>query len=101
MVKLGDKVAIIRGVSYDKQSQELHETNNVVLTADNITLECDQPTQLTYTLYNANGQALKQGTYHGGQQIIDLQKHAAGSYMLHVTSPDNSQMNIYKIIKAK
>jgi len=70
-------------------------------TADNITLECDQPTQLTYTLYNANGQALTQGTYHGGQQIIDLQKHAAGSYMLHVTSPDNSQMNIYKIIKAK
>ena len=39
MVKLGDKVAIIRGVSYDKQSQELHETNNVVLTADNITLD--------------------------------------------------------------
>lgn len=70
-------------------------------TADNITLECDQPTQLTFTLYNANGQVLSHGNYQGGQQTIDLQKYAAGSYMLHVASPDNTKMNIYKIIKAK
>lgn len=70
-------------------------------TAENITLGCDQPAQLTYTLYNANGQALSHGTYTGGQQTIDLQKYAAGSYMLHVASADNTKMNIYKIIKAK
>ena len=70
-------------------------------TADNITLECDQPAQLTYTIYNANGQALSHGTYTGGQQTIDLQKYAAGSYMLHVASTDNTKKNIYKIIKAK
>ena len=70
-------------------------------TAENITLECDQPAQLTYTIYNANGQVLSHGTYTGGQQTIDLKKYAAGSYMLHVASADNSKKNIYKIIKAK
>ena len=70
-------------------------------TADNITLECDQPTQLSYTLYNANGQTLTRGSYNGGQQIIDLQQLAAGTYMLHVSTPDQTKKNIYKIIKAK
>lgn len=70
-------------------------------TADNITLECSQPTQLSYTLYNANGQTLSRGTYSGGQQTIDLQHLAAGTYMLHVASSDQSKKNIYKIIKAK
>lgn len=70
-------------------------------TADNVTLECDQPAQLNYTLYSANGQVLARGTYEGGQQSIDLQKLAAGTYMLHVANADKSKMNIYKIIKAK
>ena len=70
-------------------------------TADNITLECDQPMQLAYTLYNANGQTLSRGTYQGGQQTIDLQNLAAGTYILHVATPDQSTKNIYKIIKAK
>ena len=70
-------------------------------TADNIILECDQPTQLSYTLYNANGQTLSRGNYNGGQQIIDLQQLAAGTYMLHVATPDQTKKNIYKIIKAK
>ena len=70
-------------------------------TATDITLECDQPAQLTYTIYNANGQALSHGSFSGGKQTIDLQQYAAGNYMLHVTSADNSQKNIYKIIKAK
>ncbi len=70
-------------------------------TADNIILECDQPTQLSYTLYNANGQTLSQGNYNGGQQTINLQQLAAGTYMLHVATPDQTKKNIYKIIKAK
>ena len=70
-------------------------------TADNITLECDQPMQLSYTLYNANGQILSHGNYQGGQQVIDLQQLAAGTYMLHVATPDQTKKNIYKIIKAK
>jgi len=70
-------------------------------TMDNVTIECDQPASLSYTLYNANGQMLSHGNYKGGQQTIDLQKLPAGSYMLHVASSDKSQMNIYKIIKAK
>lgn len=70
-------------------------------TADYITLECDQPTQLSYTLYNANGQILSHGNYNGGRQIIDLQQLAAGTYMLHVANPDQSKKIIYKIIKAK
>lgn len=70
-------------------------------TADNITLECDQPMQLTYTLYNANGQTLTHGNYNGGQQTIDLQHLAAGTYMLHVATLDQTKKNIYKIIKAK
>ena len=39
LVKLGDKVSIIRGVSFDKQYQTTEETENVILTADNITLD--------------------------------------------------------------
>ena len=70
-------------------------------TADNIILECDQPMQLTYTLYNANGQTLSHGNYNGGQQTINLQQLAAGTYMLHVATPDQTKKNIYKIIKAK
>lgn len=70
-------------------------------TTDNIVLECDQPIQLSYTLYNANGQTLSRGNYTGGQQIIDLQQLAAGTYMLHVATPDQTNKNIYKIIKAK
>ena len=70
-------------------------------TADYIILECDQPMQLSYTLYNANGQTLSRGNYNGGQQTIDLQHLAAGTYMLHVATPDQTKKNIYKIIKAK
>ncbi|MBO4599716.1 MAG: T9SS type A sorting domain-containing protein, partial [Bacteroidales bacterium] len=47
------------------------------------------------------GQTLSRGTYQGGQQTIDLQNLAAGTYMLHVATPDQSTKNIYKIIKAK
>lgn len=39
MVRLGDKVLIVRGVSFDKQYQTADETGNVVLTADNITFD--------------------------------------------------------------
>ena len=39
LAKLGDKVEIIRGVTFDKQFQTTEETDNVVLTADNITLD--------------------------------------------------------------
>lgn len=70
-------------------------------TTDNIVLECDQPMQLSYTLYNANGQVLSRGNYNGGQQTIDLQQLAAGTYMLHVATPDQTKKNVYKIIKAK
>ncbi len=39
LVKLGEKILIVRGVSFDKQYQTAEETDNVVLTADNITLD--------------------------------------------------------------
>ncbi len=39
LVKLGDYVNIIRGVTYDKESQVLTETQNAILTAENITLD--------------------------------------------------------------
>lgn len=39
LVRLGDFVSIIRGVTYDKESQVLTETQNVILTAENITLD--------------------------------------------------------------
>ena len=71
-------------------------------TADNVVMECDPAVgQLTYTLYNTAGQVLQQGTYKGGQHLIDLQQYVAGNYMLKVTTTDKTKMNIYKIIKAK
>ncbi len=71
-------------------------------TADNVIIECNQMEgQLTYTLYGTNGQVLQKGTYKGGQQQIDLDKYSAGNYMLHITTPDKTKMNVYKIIKAK
>lgn len=69
-------------------------------TSENITIECSQPTQLTYTLYNANGQALSHGTWHSDRQTVSLHELPAGSYMLHIAYPDKSKTNIYKIIKA-
>ncbi|PAF44079.1 N-6 DNA methylase [Helicobacter sp. 11S02629-2] len=38
LVKLGDYVNIIRGVTFDKKYQTQTETENIILTADNITL---------------------------------------------------------------
>ena len=39
MVRLGDVAEIVRGVTFDKNDQVLEATGNVVLTADNITLD--------------------------------------------------------------
>ena len=39
LVKLGEIITIIRGVTFDKKYQEHIETKNIVLTADNITLD--------------------------------------------------------------
>lgn len=39
LVKLGEIITIIRGVTFDKKYQEQSETKNIVLTADNITLD--------------------------------------------------------------
>jgi len=39
LVKMGDVAEIIRGVTYSKNDQSSTETNKVILTADNITLE--------------------------------------------------------------
>lgn len=38
LVKLGEVVDIIRGVTYDKSEQSIETTNNIVLTSDNISL---------------------------------------------------------------
>lgn len=38
LLRLGDLVNIIRGVVYDKNDQVVERTNNIILTADNITL---------------------------------------------------------------
>lgn len=71
-------------------------------TTDAVVMECrDLAQDLTYTLYNLNGQILQEGSFAGGQQHIDLQHYSAGSYMLYVSSSDKKQMNTYKIIKAK
>lgn len=70
-------------------------------TTDNVVFECSEAQSLTYVLYGTNGQILQQGTYMGGQQTVDMQQCAAGSYMLQVATSDKSKMNIYKIIKAK
>lgn len=69
-------------------------------TTKHVILECSEPQQLTYTLFNTNGQTLQEGTYTGGQQQIDMQSYAAGNYMLQVANEDKTKMNIYKIIKA-
>jgi len=37
--KLGDYVYIIKGVTYDKEQQVLNKTKNIILTADNITVD--------------------------------------------------------------
>lgn len=39
LVKLGDVIEVIRGVSFDKKFQVNERTNNIVLTADNISLD--------------------------------------------------------------
>lgn len=71
-------------------------------TADNVVLESQQfQGQLRYTLFGTAGQVLQQGSYAGGQQVIELTDYAAGSYMLQVATPDGKQMNVYKIIKNK
>ena len=36
LIKLGDKIRLVRGVNFDKQYQSTEETQNIVLTADNI-----------------------------------------------------------------
>ena len=71
-------------------------------TVDAVILECDNFDEtLSYTLYNAQGQQLEQGTYHGGQQRIELKEYAAGNYMLSIQNKNKNEQNIYKIIKAK
>ena len=71
-------------------------------TVDAVILECDNLDEtLCYTLYNAQGQQLEQGTYHGGQQRIELKEYAAGNYMLSIQNKNKNEQNIYKIIKAK
>ena len=71
-------------------------------TVDAVILECDNLDEtLSYTLYNAQGQQLEQGTYHGGQQRIELKEYAAGNYMLSIQNKNKNEQNIYKIIKAK
>ena len=91
----------------DRQSQGIESLAvNLLIypnpTADNVVMECDPAAgQLTYTLYNTAGQVLQQGTYNGGQQLIDLEQYVAGNYMLKVSSKKKKKMNIYKIIKAK
>ena len=71
-------------------------------TVDAVILECDNLDEtLSYTLYNAQGQQLEQGTYHGGQQHIELKEYAAGNYMLSIQNKNKNEQNIYKIIKAK
>lgn len=70
--------------------------------ADHVVMAASEPTQqLGYVLYNANGQEVARGTFAGGEERIDLQHLATGSYMLHVANNDKTNMNIYKIIKAK
>ena len=91
----------------DRQAQGIESlTVNLSIypnpTADNVVMECDPAAgQLTYILYNTAGQVLQQGTYQGGQQVIDLEQYVAGNYMLKVATTDKTKMNIYKIIKAK
>ena len=71
-------------------------------TADNVVLECDETAgQLMFTLYGTNGQVLQQGTDTGGQHQIAMEQYGAGNYMLQVSTPDKTKMNVYKIIKAK
>lgn len=50
--KLGDLVNIIRGVVYNKDEQTIERTNNVILTADNITLDCRLNISKEVFLYN-------------------------------------------------
>ncbi len=69
-------------------------------TTKHVTLECSESQRLTYTLFGTNGQILQKGTYVGGQEQIDMQPYAAGNYMLQVANEDNTQKNVYKIIKA-
>lgn len=47
--KLGNIVTIIRGVTFDKQSQSAEKTKNIVLTADNVT--CDGRYEIVKELY--------------------------------------------------
>ena len=70
-------------------------------TTDNVVFECSEAKPLTYVLYGTNGQVLQHGIYMGGQQTVDMQQYAAGSYMLQIATSDKSKMNIYKIIKAR
>ena len=55
-VKLGEVCEIIRGVTYDKTLQTTQETNNIILTADNITLKNTfEISKLIYLNENFNG----------------------------------------------
>ncbi len=69
-------------------------------TTNHVVMECGEPQRLFYTLFGTNGQVLLKGTYAGGQEQIDMQPYAAGNYMLQVANEDNTQKNVYKIIKA-
>ncbi len=71
-------------------------------TTSHVVISCNQATEpLTYTLFNNNGQQVQQGTYTDGEERIDMENMPAGNYMLQVATPNKSQMNVYKIIKAK
>lgn len=39
--KLGELVNLIKGVNYNKEQQTFINTNNIILTADNVTLDCN------------------------------------------------------------
>lgn len=71
-------------------------------TVGNVVISCNQMTEpLSFTLFSANGQVIMQGTYTDGEEVIQMENFPTGTYMLQVTNPSKSKMNIYKIIKAK
>lgn len=71
-------------------------------TTDRVVIACSQVTEpLDFTLYNANGQSMAHGTYSQGEVQIDMENMPAGNYMLKVANSNKTNMNIYKIIKAK
>ena len=65
---------------------------------DCVNIEGEGNGQLNYTLYTMNGQQLQQGQYNGVQERIDMSSYATGNYLLRISTPDNTQVNTYKIV---